>query len=247
MLIISSKQFEELGKSTRRRFEVELASWLRTERTAYVDDLTDPQLAIVAAEISAECDQLGLIGEAATRAFAAAATVYGVYSHKDPLFEPIYYVPLPRVGARLLRPPTGIWASLAQVLEVEFAERSGINLILDLDSAFREEVHLNLSAEELMARFLSERDARLGPGQLAAHLTLSEGEANRLNLTDTTARHFHRNVSLLLGAYFAADPIYPWAQAALEHPSDDVTRISRLRTAFKVIVRRAKAVAEGGT
>ncbi len=247
MLIISSKQFEELGWVTRRRFEGELASWLRTERTAYVDDLTDPQLAIVAAEICAECDRLGLIGVAATRAFAAATTVYGVYSHKDPLYEPIYYVPLPRAGARLLRPPAGIWASLAQVLEKEFTERSGINLILDLDSAFREEVRLDLSAKELMARFFPERDARLGPGQLAAHLTLSEGEANRLNLTDTAARHYHRNVALLLGAYFAADPIYPWAQAALDHPGDDATRISRLRTAFKVIVRRAKAMAEGGT
>jgi len=246
MLIISSKQLEELGKSTRRRFEGELASWLRTERTAYVDDLTDPQLAIVAAEICAECDRLGLIGEAATRAFAAAATVYGVYSHKDPLFEPIYYVPLPRAGARLLRSPAGIWASLAQVLEVEFAERSGIRLILHLDSVFREELHLNLPAKELMARFFPERDARLSAGQLAAHLTLSVKEANRLNLTDTAARYYFRDVALLLGAHFAADPIYPWAQAALDHPGDDATRISRLRTAFKVIIRRAKAMAEGG-
>ncbi len=247
MLIISSKQFEELGKSTRRRFEAELASWLRTERTAYVDDLTDPQLAIVAAEISAECDQLGLIGKAATRAFAAAATVYGVYSHKDPLFEPIYYVPLPRAGARLLRPPAGIWASLAQVLETEFTKRSGIKLILDLDSAFGKEAHLKFTPEELMARFFPERDARLAPWQLAAHLTLSEAEADRLNLTDTAARRYHRDVALLLGAYFSADPIYPWAQAALDHPGDDASRISRLHTAFKVIVRRAKAMAEGGT
>lgn len=247
MLIISSKQLEELGKSCRRRFEAELASWLRTERTAYVDDLTDPQLAIVAAEICAECDRLGLIGEAATRAFAAAATVYGVYSHRDPLFEPIYYVPLPRAGARLLRPPAGIWASLAQVLEMEFSKRSGIKLILDLDSAFHKEAHLKFTPEELMARFFPERNARLGSGQLAAHLTLAEGEANRLNLTDTAARCYHHAVALLLGAYFAADPIYPWAQTALDHPSDDAMRISRLSTGFQVIVRRAKAMAEGGT
>jgi len=244
---ISSKQLEELGKSTRRQFEVELASWLRTERTAYVDDLTDPQLVIVAAEISAECDRLGLIGEVATRAFAAAATIYGVYSHKDPLFEPIYYAPLPLAGARLLRSPTGIWASLAQVLETEFAERSGIKLILDLDSAFSKDVHLKFMPKELMERFLPERNARLGPGQLEAHLTLSEAEADRLNLTDTAARRYHHAAALLLGAHFAADPIYPWAQVALDHPGDDATRISRLRTAFKVIVRRAKTITKKDT
>ena len=97
-----------------------------------------------------------------------------------------------------------------------------------------------------MAQFFPERDARLGPGQLATHLTLSEREADRLNLTDTAARCYHHAVALLLGAYFAADPLYPWAQAAIAHPSDDATRISRLRTAFKVMVRRAKAMAEGG-
>lgn len=245
MLIISPKQLEELGKSTRRRFEGDLASWLRIERTAYVDDLTDPQLAIVAAEICAECDRLGLIGEAATRAFAAAATIYGVYSHKDPLFESIYYVPLPRACARLLRSPAEIWASLSQVLEMEFSKRSGIKLILDLDSAFHQEAYLKLAPKDLMARFFPERYARLSPEQLAAHLTLSEAEASRLNLTDTAVRRYHRNVTLLLGAYFAADPVYPWAQTALDHPSDDVTRISRLRTALKVIVRRAKAISEG--
>ena len=246
MLTISSKQFEELGKSTRRRFEGELASWLRTERTAYVDDLTDSQLAVVATEICAECDRLGLIGEAATRAFAAAATVYGVYSHKDPLFEQIYYVPLPRAGARLLRSPAGIWASLAQVLEAEFAKRSGIELILHLDSVFREEMHLKLPAKDLMIGLFPERAARLNARQLADHLALSVQEANRLNLTDTAARYYFRDVALLLGSHFAADPLYPWAQAAFDHPGDDATRISRLRTAFKVIVRRAKTMTEGG-
>lgn len=151
-------------ENLRRRFEAELANWLRTERTAYVDDLTDSQLAIVAAEICTECDRLGLIGQAATRAFAAAATVYGVYSHKDPLFEQIYYVSLPRACARLLRPPDGIWASLAQVLETEFSKRSGIKLILDLDSAFHKDAYPKLTPEELMADFFPERNARLSPG-----------------------------------------------------------------------------------
>jgi hypothetical protein len=244
-LVISSKQLEELGKSTRHRFEVELASWLRTERTAYVDDLTELQLAIVSAEICAECDGLRLIGEAATRAFAAAATVYGVFSHKDPIFEPVYYAPLPRAGARLLRPPAGIWASLAQVLETEFADRSGIKLILDLEHVIIKEAHLESTPEEQMALFFPERDARLSPDQLAAHLRLSGGEADRLNLTDAAARRYHGAVALLLGAYFAADPLYPWAQAALNHPGDDATRISRLRTALKAIVRRAKTMAAG--
>lgn len=246
MLVISSKQREELGKSTRHRFEVKLASWLRTERTAYVDDLTDSELAIVVAKICAECDQLGLIGEEATRAFAAAATVYGVYSHKDPLFEPIYYVPLPRAGARLLRPPAGIWASLAQVLEAEFSERSGIRLILDLESASHKEAQLKFTPEERMALFFPERNARLDSGRLTAHLAISEREADRLRLTDTTARRYHRDVALLLGAYFSTDPIYPWAQVALDHPSDDASRISRLRTAIKVIVQRARTMTEGG-
>ncbi|WP_289020765.1 hypothetical protein [Desulfobacter postgatei] len=31
----------------------------------------------------------------------------------------------------MLRPPDGIWASLAQILEMEFSKRSGIKLILD--------------------------------------------------------------------------------------------------------------------
>lgn len=151
-------------ENLRRRFEAELANWLGTERTAYVDDLTDSQLAIVAAEICTECDRLGLIGQATTRAFATAATVYGVYSHKDPLFEQIYYVSLPRACARLLRPPDGIWASLAQVLETEFSKRSGIKLILDLDSAFHKDAYPKLTPEELMADFFPERDARLSPG-----------------------------------------------------------------------------------
>ena len=245
-LQISPEAFDELGKAARRRFEDELASWLRTERTAYVDDLTDPQLAVVAAEICGECDRLGLIGEAATRAFGAAATVYGVYSHKDPLFTSIYYAALPRAGAQLLRTPPGIWSSLAEVLETEFAERSGIDLMLDLDKEFLEGKPPNLPAKELVAKFFPERDARLSPGQLDSHLALSAGEADRLNLTDTSARRFHRDVALLLGAYFAVDPLYPWAQTALDHSSDDATRISRLRTTLKVIVRRASAMAEGG-
>lgn len=246
MLTISSNHLKWLDKSTRHHFEVELAGWLRSERTAYVDDLTDPQLACVVAEICAECDRLGLIGEAATRAFAAAATVYGVYSHKDPLFESIYYVPLPRGGARLLRTPAGIWSSLANVLEVEFVKRSGISLVLHIDSVFNEEIHLKLPAKDLMAELFPERESRLSTEQLAAHLTLSAEEANRLDLTDTQARYYFRDVALLLGAHFASDPIYPWAQTALNHPGDDATRISRLRTAFKVIVRRAKVMAEGG-
>ncbi|WP_287038998.1 hypothetical protein [Desulfobacter sp.] len=64
----------------------------------------------------------------------------------------------------MLRPPDGIWASLAQVLETEFSKRSGIKLILDLDSAFHKDAYPKLAPEELMADFFPERNARLSPG-----------------------------------------------------------------------------------
>ena len=55
---------------------------------------------------------------------------------------------------------------------------------------------------------------------------MSEAEATRMRLLDPQARLVHRDVALLLGARFASDPLYPWAQKAFDGLGDDGDKIA---------------------
>lgn len=242
---LSEDQFSSFQNFSRSQFEAELAGWLRTNRTAYVGDLTDRELTRVAKAVCARCDELELFGESSTRAFGSAATVYGVYSEIDPIFEDIYYAALPRAAARMRHHATGIWEGLAKVLDTEFSTRSGTELIVSLGKAFCGDSYPDLSAEEVLQTYFPERHARLTPDQIKAHLAHSDYQAKRLGLEQPVALRFHRDVGLLLGAYFSIDPLYPWAQKAFAHEGDDMAKISRLRTALMVIVRQAETLTQG--
>jgi len=242
---LSQGQFRGLQIASRTKFETELASWLRSNRTAYVDDLTDPELTRVAKTVCDRCDTLGLYGENATRAFGSAATVYGAYSEIDPMFEDIYYAALPRASARVRHTAPGIWQALAKVLDAEFTARTGNELIVSLGRAFCGDTYPDMSAEDVLQAYFPERHARLTPAQIKAHLAHSEYQAKRLGLQDPMALRFHRDVGLLLGAYFSIDPLYPWVQKAFAHDGDDMAKVSRLRAALLVIVRQAEQALEG--
>lgn len=244
---LSDTQYENLETFSRGRYERELAAWLRDTRTAYVDDLTDKQLLQVAKSVCAQCDALKLFGEDATRAFGAAATVYGVYSYNDPLFQDIYYAHLPRSGAQLRHGPKGIWDALAKVLTAEFCERDGNALIVSLGHAFCGETYPDMTPDEVLASYFPERHARLSQAQIAAHVAHSDFQASRLGLTQPMAHRFHRDVALLLGAHFSIDPLYPWAITAFQHTGDDMAKISRLRAALTVIVRKSEKTLEGAS
>lgn len=242
---ISEDQFASLQTFSRERFETELADWLRVNRAAYVDDLTPSQLNRVAKAVCARCDALELFGEDATRAFGSAATVYGVYSETDPLFEDIYYATLPRAGARIPHKAAGIWDGLVKVLDAEFSTRSGIELMNSLEQAFCGDSYPDLPAMEVLQTYFPERFARLTPSQIKAHLAHSDYQAKRLELEQPMALRFHRDVGLLLGAYFSIDPLYPWAQKAFAHAGDDMAKISRLRAALTHIVRQTQTPSAG--
>lgn len=242
---LSETQFEGLESFSRSQFEAELAAWLRENRAGYVDDLTDKQLLQVAKSICTQCDDLKLFGEDATRAFGAAATVYGVYSYNDPMFQDIYYAALPRGGARMRHGPQGIWDMLAKTLTAEFSERTGHQLIVSLGRAFCGDSYPDMPAEEILASYFPERHARLSATQIAEHVAHSDFQAARLGLEQPMAVRFHRDVALLLGAYFSIDPLYPWAITAFRHKGDDMAKIARLRTALMVIVRKSEQALGG--
>lgn len=243
MLRFSKQQFESFDAASRGVFERHLVLWLRQERSAYVDDLRDEELDLAVRFCVAECDRLRLMGEDATQAFAAAATVYGTLSARDPLFYHLYYSGLPRAGACLVHSPATIWSRLAWTLEAEFSARSGVELIADLARAFPGPEHAEMSPEELLQKHFPERLARLEPGMLEAHLRLSEQEADKHGLSGAPARLFHRNVALLLGAHFASDPLYPWAAQAFAAEADETRKIARLNAALHAIARHTAEAA----
>lgn len=245
MFRISKQTLREFEKESKRTFIKRLAEWLRCERTAYVDDLSEQELLKLAEEIFEQSNTLGFVDEVSIQAMAAVASVFGAFAYADPLFEPIFYAALPRPGARLMHSPLGIWRGLADLLDLEFHRRSGTELIIALGDAFQGDFHPEFEPMELLCGHFPERAARLSKAQLDEHLQLSEAEASRLGLRDPQARRYHRDVGLLLGAHFAKDPLYPWAQAAFNSDRDDMAKVARLRTALRVIVRRAR-VQKGG-
>lgn len=241
MFQILKQNLREFEEESKQRLVKRLAEWLRCERTAYVDDLSEQELLTLSEEIIEQSSALGFVDEVSIRAMAAVASVFGAFAYADPLFEPIFYSALPRPGARLMHSPLGIWLGLADLLEIEFHRRSGTELIIALGNAFLGEFHPEFEPMELLRDHFPERAARLSKAQLDEHLQLSEAEALRLGLCDPRALRYYRDVGLLLGAHFAKDPLYPWAQAAFASGRDDMAKVARLRTALRVIVKRARA------
>ena len=239
MLTISPRQFDSFAQVCELRYRSQLAHELRRDLGAYVVDLSDPELDQFAETLCDEARSLGFSTEYEIASFARPCVVYGALSHRDPLFEPMYYASLPGAGARRRLGPAALSAATAKVLQTEFARRSGTQLVADLAAVFLSGAHPEPGPYTAIELYFPERAARLAPGALEAHLALASVEADRLGLVDLQARHVHGDVAQLLGACFARDPLYPWAIAAFAGADSDTGRIARLRTALKVIARKA--------
>ena len=239
--MISRSQFEALEQATEARYRVRLAQELRRDLGSYLDDLSEPELEAFAIGMLTEARGLGFTTESEIAAFARPCVVYGALSHRDPLFEPLFYAPLPGLGARRRLSAAGVSAATARVLKAEFARRSGTQLIIDLAKAFLTEGNPAPDPDAKLEKYFPERAARLPPGAIEAHAVLAVREADRLGLSDPEARRVHGGVSQLLGACFARDPLYPWAIAAFIGASTDARRISRLIAALRAIALKAGA------
>lgn len=237
MLNLSSHQYQALALGVDTRYQARLAAELRRDLGAYLDDLDDPQLGRFVHAMVLEARRLGFSTEHEIAVFARPCVVYGAYAHLDPLFEPLFYAALPGQGARRLITSAGISAATAEVLRSEFARRSGRQLILDLAAHYLGPEHPQPGARSALEAHFPERAARLAPGALAAHAALAASEADRLGLTTPLARQVHADVAQLLGASFARDPLYPWAQQAYGVEGDDARRTARLRAALRHIAR----------
>ena len=238
MTTLSPIQFQSMALSAEDSYRARFAQELRRDLGDYVDDLTEPQLLRFVGVMLGEARSLGFRSAPEMQAFARPCVVYGALSHLDPLFEPMFYAPLPGPGARRRLSAAGVSEATREVLAAEFRRRTGAQLVADLAQHFLVGEHPAAGPRPVLEFHFHERAQRLRPGALEAHLALAGSEADALGLTDPDARRVHGDVAQLLGACFARDPLYPWAELAFSVEADDARRVDRLRAAMRRIASR---------
>lgn len=248
MLTLTARQMARFDATAEARFHGAVRDFLARSMGLYLDDLAPAELDRFTAQAIASARELGLATDRDVMRFTIPCAVFGALSWHDPLFADVYTSRIAWCDARRRRSAEAIVAALGRVLDREFAEVSGVELMDRLDRAFLagradpETAGLRERAgmPDLFGRFFPARLARLAPGDLEAHLGLSAAAARRVGLTGDPGILFYQQVAFFIGARFAEDRLYPWAATALAEDAPEPVRLRRLRTALRVIVRRAR-------
>jgi len=249
MLQLTTKQMDALRAGAATRFERGIRDFIALHLSDYVDDLAPPELALFTRQVIASARDFGFSIDADIMGFAIPCAIYGAWSWQDPIFADIYVGRLDWCPGGRRRTADGIAEALRRVLDLEFAQVFGVDLMIQLGEVFRDGwdrpwiagIRRPESLPELCAAVFPARLNRLRPGDLDAHLRLSETVARRFDLQSEQAILFYQQVGLFLGARFGEDPLYPWAGVALAGGASELQRMRRLETALRAMIERATA------
>ena len=89
------------------------------------DDLTPEEQDGFISAVFAEGRKFGCVSDKDFMLFSTPCAIYGTLSHRDPMFQPIFYSEIPWPIACLRRSPEAMIDVLARVLDVEFAKKIG--------------------------------------------------------------------------------------------------------------------------
>lgn len=247
-LLIREKQITAFEAGAKDAFRSRVADFVREHHSGYVDDLTGAEMLAFVDDVIASGAEFGCDSDRDYMLFSTPCAIYGARSMRDPIFECIYFAPLEWTGARVKRPIDSMMDSLSQVLDAEFAEVSGAQLLRRLrgtlfpDGAPRARrlpaaSQLSLFCEKLFPS----RMRRLTAAELEAHFSRSQEAAQRIGLSTPEGILVYQQIAYFIGCEFAWDGLYPWAIKALAKDVSEAARLRRLETAVKVITDRAAA------
>jgi hypothetical protein len=245
-VLINEQQFAVFDAEAKRAFRSSMRAFVREHHTRYIDDLSEDEVNSFVEDAIASGAEFGCETDRDYMLFSTPCAIYGARSMRDPLFERIYFAPLDWSGARIRRSIDSMMDSLTRLLDSEFADASGAQVLQGLaNGLYREGTAraLRLTGENQLLpffeRFFPARIRRLSEGELAAHLSKSRESARRIGLNTPEGILVYQQVAFFIGCEFGGDGLYPWAVKALSKDVPEEARLRRLEAAVKVITDRA--------
>jgi hypothetical protein len=246
MLTLTEEQMTAFEGLAAHELRGRVRDFVVAELRKYVEDLSPDECDRFVAQTVDSAQTFGMEIDGDVMKFAIPCAIFGALSWLDPLFTDIYRARFDWCRGGQRRSAEGIVGALQSVLDQEFAEASGIELMRQVDQVLLDDLGHNWAVElrslgslsELFAQLFPSRFGRLGDGDLQAHLLASEMVARRLGLLCEEGLLTYQLIAFFLGARFAGDALYPWAGAALAVGATEEQRVRRLRVALKAFVDR---------
>lgn len=242
MLSIRPESISILSSNVEKRFRDRISTFVMDEHSEHLEDLNHEEQESFIDAMFSEGHKFACQTDTEFMMFSAPCAVFGALSHYDPVFQPIYYSSLNWSTACIRRPPEVMVDKLAEILNIEFADYSGVELMLTMGKCIYDasgQIRLLTSGEDLEAfcnQVFPSRYARLSQRRLNLHFSRSFELATNFGLESESGIFFYQQIAFVLGTEFGRDPLYPWANSALCIDAPEVERLTQLSTALIKII-----------